>query len=154
MRLFIATPVKFNLYQSLKSDFSKVLDGKWVEGWNLHITHKFIGEDDPSKFKKSLLIPNEKIKIKGISTFNDKILFLKANLKEITSQINEVFGLSEDRFTPHVTLCRIKAIKNRQDFSNLMEKWQNIEFEIDYEVYLYKSILTKRGPIYEKIYKY
>ena len=75
MRLFIATPVKFNLYQALKNDFSKVVEGKWVEGWNLHITHKFIGKDNPSKFKKPLLIPNEKIKIKGVSTFDDRVLF-------------------------------------------------------------------------------
>jgi 2'-5' RNA ligase len=154
MRLFIATPVKFNLYQALKNDFSKVVEGKWVEGWNLHITHKFIGKDNPSKFKKPLLIPNEKIKIKGVSTFDDRVLFLKADLKEITSEISKVFNLKSSKFTPHVTLCRIKKIKDKEKFYNLLKKWQNIELEVDYEVYLYKSILTQKGPIYEKIYKY
>jgi len=118
MRLFIATPVKFNLYQALKNDFSKVLDGKWVEGWNLHITHKFIGEDDPKKYEVKLDIPNDPIKIKGIRLFDNRILYLKADVKDlINRQINEKFNLKNDKpFRAHVTLCRIKNIKDKQFF--------------------------------------
>ncbi|WP_236618753.1 DUF2905 family protein [Lebetimonas sp. JH292] len=51
LRLFIATPIKLPIYQAIKNDFKDVIDGKWVEGWNLHLTHKFIGEDEPEKYK-------------------------------------------------------------------------------------------------------
>ena len=57
-RLFIASPIEFSLYQALKKDFKDVVDGKWVEGWNLHLTFRFIGDDNPEKFKKKLKLPN------------------------------------------------------------------------------------------------
>jgi 2'-5' RNA ligase len=155
MRLFIATPVNFPLYKALKDDFSKAIDGKWVEGWNLHLTHKFIGEGDIKEFQKPLSIPKENIKVKGVGRFGERILFLKASLKEINSLINKTFNLKDDRdFVGHITLCRIKNIKDKELFEKLIKKWENVEFEVPYEVYLYKSTLTKKGPIYEKIYKY
>ena len=155
MRLFIATPVKFPLYGAVKENLSKYIDGKWVEGWNLHLTHKFIGEDDPEKYKTKLKIKDEKLKVKGIGTFGNKILYLKADISDdVNKQINEKFSLTNDKpFKPHITICRIKNIKDKK-FWDELKKYENIEFEVPLEVYLYKSILTKKGPVYEKIYKY
>jgi len=156
MRLFIATPITLPFYSLIKNDLSKYIDGKWVEGWNLHLTHKFIGEDNPEKYKISLDIPKEKIKIKGLDLFNNKVLYLKAdskNIKNINNEINKKFNFKNDNFIPHITLCRIKYIKDKKFFDEL-KKWDNKEVEIPFEVYLYKSTLTKKGPIYEKIYKY
>jgi len=82
MRLFIATPINFPLYQAIKNDFKDVIDGKWVEGWNLHLTHKFIGEDEPEKYKTELKIKSEKLKVNGIGILGDKILYLKADIDE------------------------------------------------------------------------
>ena len=155
MRLFIATPVNLPIYKKIKDDLSKFIDGKWVEGWNLHLTHKFIGEDEPEKYKTNLNFSNKKIKIKGIGTFGDRILYLKADMDdEINREINKKFNLTNDKpFKPHVTLCRIKNIKDKK-FWDEIKKWENVEFEVPLEVFLYKSTLTKKGPIYEKIHKY
>ncbi|MEO1923660.1 MAG: RNA 2',3'-cyclic phosphodiesterase [Nautiliaceae bacterium] len=157
MRLFIATPVTLPIYGAIKKDLEKYIDGKWVEGWNLHLTHKFIGEDDPEKYQIPLEIPNEKIKINGIGMFGNKILYLKANsenISKINMQLNEKLDIIENNFfKPHITLCRIKNIKDKKFFDEL-KKWKNINIEVPFEVYLYKSTLTKKGPIYEKIYKY
>ena len=154
MRLFIATPVTIPIYGAIKQDLSKFIKGKWVEGWNLHLTHKFIGEDEPDKYKINLEIPNSKLKINGIGMFGNKILYLKANVDDsINKQINEKFNLKNDKpFVPHITLCRIKELKD--GYKEALKKWENINFEMPLEVYLYKSTLTKKGPIYEKIYKY
>ena len=156
MRLFIATPITIPIYEALKNDLSKYIKGKWVEGWNLHLTHKFIGEDEADKYKKELNIPNEKIKIKGIGLLNNKILYLKAtspNINRVNEEINKKFNLKNDKpFLPHITLCRIKSLN--KDIYTAIKKWEDIEFEVPFEVYLYKSTLTKKGPIYEKIYKY
>jgi len=156
MRLFIATPINFPLYQAIKNDFKDVIDGKWVEGWNLHLTHKFIGEDEPEKYKNKLRIENGKWKINGIGMFKEKILYLKVDGDDlINSEINKNFNLKNDKpFIPHITLCRIKSIKNKEKLKEKLAKWQNINFSFPLEVYLYKSTLTKKGPIYEKIYKY
>jgi len=155
MRLFIATPITLPIYGAIKQDLSSFVEGKWVEGWNLHLTHKFIGEDDPQKYKISLEIPKEEIKVTGVGMFDEKILYLKAEVSDsINKQINEKFGFTNDKpFTPHITLCRIKKIKDKKFFEKL-EKWNSISLKFPMEVWLYKSTLTKRGPIYEKIYKY
>jgi len=156
MRLFIATPINFPLYQAIKNDFKNVIDGKWVEGWNLHLTHKFIGEDKPEKYKNKLKIENGEWRINGIGMFGDKILYLKVEGNDlINHEINEKFNLKNDKpFIPHITLCRIKSIKDREKLKEKLSKWQNINFSFPLEVYLYKSTLTKKGPVYEKIYKY
>jgi len=154
MRLFIATPVKLTIYSAIKNDFSKYINGKWVEGWNLHLTHKFIGEDEPDKYKNSIKIDNKKFKINGIGMFGNKILYLKADIDDsINKEINEKFNLKNDKpFVPHITLCRIKELK--EGYKDALKKWENINFEVPNEVYLYKSTLTKKGSVYEKIYKY
>jgi len=154
MRLFIATPVTFPLYGALKKDLSKFIEGKWVEGWNLHLTHKFIGEDEPDKYKIKLKVKNEKLKVNGIGMFGNKILYLKADIdNSVNKEINEKFNLKNEKpFIPHITLCRIKNLKN--GYKEAIKKWENVSFEVPFEVYLYKSTLTKKGPIYEKIYKY
>jgi len=156
MRLFIATPINFPLYQAIKNDFKNVIKGKWVEGWNLHLTHKFIGEDEPEKYKNKLRIENGEWRISGIGMFKEKILYLKVEGNDlINHEINEKFNLKNDKpFIPHITLCRIKSIKNKEKLKEKLSKWQNISFSFPLEVYLYKSTLTKKGPIYEKIYKY
>ena len=154
MRLFIATPITLPIYGAIKNDLEKYIKGKWVEGWNLHLTHKFIGEDEPNKYKTKLNIENEKLKINGIGMFGNKILYLKSDIdNNINKQINEKFNLKNDKpFVPHITLCRIKELK--EGYKNALKKWENINFEVPLEVYLYKSTLTKKGPVYEKIYKY
>jgi len=156
MRLFIATPINFPFYQAIKNDFKDIIEGKWVEGWNLHLTHKFIGEDEPEKYKNKLKIENGKWKINGIGMFGDKILYLKVDGDDlINSEINKNFNLKNDKpFIPHITLCRIKSIKDEKKLKEKLTKWQNLNFSFPLEVYLYKSTLTKKGPIYEKIYKY
>ena len=154
MRLFIATPVTLPIYGAIKQDLSKYIKGKWVEGWNLHLTHKFIGKDDPKKYEIKLNIPTSKLKINGIGMFGNKILYLKVDIDDsINKEINEKFNLKNDKpFVPHITLCRIKELKD--GYKDALKKWENIKFEVPLEVYLYKSTLTKKGPIYEKIYKY
>jgi len=155
MRLFIATPVTLPIYETIKQDLSKFIEGKWVEGWNLHLTYKFIGEDAPEKYKVTKLeVSNSKLKINGVGMFGKTILYLKADINDnINKQINEKFNLKNDKpFIPHITLCRIKNLK--EGYQQALKKWKNINFEIPIEVYLYKSTLTKKGPIYEKIYKY
>lgn len=156
MRLFIATPVKIPIYGVIKNSLSKYVEGKWVEGWNLHLTHKFIGDGNPKDYKFTLNIPDEKIRITELGTFGKKVLYLKAHSEHINSvntQINEKLNLCDEKpFIAHITLCRIKNIKDKKFFEEIKKFKFNIE--IPFEVYLYKSTLTKKGPVYEKIYKY
>ena len=148
MRLFIATPALINNYEKLQQELSPFIKGKWTKKENLHLTHKFIGEDNPKRWQIPLNIPNETIRVQGFGIFNKKILYLKAYSKHINTIAKE---LGVKNFTPHITLCRMKEFQ-----APLLEKLQNINFSqtIPFEVYLYQSILTPNGPIYKKIFKY
>ena len=93
-------------------------------------------------------IPNEEIEIKGFGIFDNKILYMKANsphIQEIAKQLNV------KNFTPHITLCRMKKFDTK-----LYDVLKSIDLSTKspFEVYLYSSKLTKKGPIYTKIYKF
>ena len=44
MRLFIASPIILDDYASIQEDFKDIIEGKWVEEENLHLTWVFLGE--------------------------------------------------------------------------------------------------------------
>ena len=156
MRLFIATPIICDKYEEIKKLFQECIDAKWVDKSNLHLTHLFIGEDEPNKYKNiKLNIPKDKIVIDGLGKFGDKVLFLNVtnkSAKSINSQLQKTLNKKID-YKPHITLCRIKTIKDKDTFKKLINSYK-IHFEMEYKVYLYQSILTPKGPIYKKIYEY
>jgi 2'-5' RNA ligase len=149
MRLFIATPIIIPTYQIIKDKLSKYITAKWVEGYNLHLTHYFIGDANAEDYKIKLDIPNEDIIIKNLSMFDKKVLFFNAYSKNINA-INKQFN--KNSFKPHITLCRIKSINDEKFFDEI--KKIDFSYKVKFEVYLYQSILTPKGPIYKKIYKY
>ena len=148
MRLFKATPIILPFYQFIKTQLSPFIEGKWVEENNLHLTHKFIGEDNPNNWKIKLKIPNETIKIYDFGIFNNKILYMKANSMHINFIAEQ---LNVKNFIPHITLCRMKKFDYK-----LFKVLKSLKFSTTapFEVYLYSSILTNKSPIYTKIYKY
>ncbi len=156
MRLFIASSINFDNYMQLKNEFRELISGKWVDEKNLHLTHLFIGDDEPNKYKNiKLNIPKDKIVIDGLGKFGDKVLFLNVtnkSAKSINSQLQKILNKKID-YKPHITLCRIKNIKDKDTFKKLINSYK-IHFEVEYKVYLYQSILTPKGPIYKKIYEY
>ena len=157
MRLFIATKISLPFYGIIKDRISPFVRGKWTSPENLHITHLFIGEDDPKKYMINLPIPKEKITLKKVGCFNDKILYLKANSKNIEQihrfLINE-YHIKSKKFLPHVTLCRMKEISDRDGFLNGMKSLDSLEVKCDFNLFLYTSTLTPKGPIYKRLHRY
>ncbi len=156
MKLFIATPVSLPLYGYLKERLSPFVDARWTLATNLHLTHYFIGEGDLKDYLFNLDVPNEKIELKEIGSFGNKILYLKAFSKHISLIHNEIsknLGKKPNKFIPHITLCRIKRAKDKEGLKNEMKKIK-ISQEIPFEVYLYSSTLTPKGAIYKKLHRY
>jgi 2'-5' RNA ligase len=148
MRLFVATPVTLPFYQSLKNDLSSFIKGKFVEAYNLHLTHLFIGEDEPEKWQKNIIVPNEKIIIQGFGKFKN-VLYLKVTSKNI-DLVSKQFN--NKNFIPHITICRFKELKD--GYEEILKKYEKFKIEAPFEVWLYSSVLTSKGPIYKKLYKY
>ena len=44
MRLFIASPVILSHYDAIKNDLEGIVERKWVEEANLHLTWVFLGD--------------------------------------------------------------------------------------------------------------
>ncbi len=158
MRLFIATPIQLPFFHELKSAIEPYISGSFTQESNLHITHLFIGEGNLKDYQFSLPVPKEKIKIKGFDFFGERILFCKAYSPNIDAVYKELQkrGLVKEQkpFRPHITIARIKKIKEKEGLLNALEEFSKIEIETPFLLYLYQSILTPNGPIYKKIYRY
>ena len=176
MRAFIAIEIPkevkdilYSLQNKQVSGFSKI---NWVHKKNLHLTLKFLADLPEDKLEKikSLLkeirfkrfdvslgdlgfFPSEDyIKIVWVSLEPEvKIMELQ---QEIDSKLSEFFKL-EDRFAVHLTLGRVKFIKDAPLFRNIMlnQEIKKLKFEVS-GFSLIRSELTKNGPKYELLEKF
>lgn len=178
MRTFIA----IDLNPQIREEIKKIQDAlkkcdlavKWVHPDNAHITLKFLGwveekdkiekikriiEEVAAKFKcldVSLkefgFFPNEKRpRVFFIST--DKENILKSISQELEEKLEKLGFKKEGRFRSHITIARFKGQKNI-DLLNKGIKAANIEGTLPIkEITLFKSTLTKSGPVYEVIFK-
>jgi len=170
MRCFICIEIKTPEIITKILEFQeelKSLDGKikFVEPENIHFTFKFLGEIENSvvteifDVMKKISISAFVITIKGAGSFprviwidisegRDELssiyTFLNQNLKSLG------FKPENKRFSPHITIGRIKFIKDRKSLTALLQKWQDYFFgKIEVRsIQLKKSILTPKGPIY------
>ena len=141
--------------------------GKITESKNLHLTLKFLGEidnDTLKKVKKKLFL----IKFQPFELYIDKLgVFSKKFVKIvwvkvfnvplqqlIDNSLADIFE-KEWRFMGHITIARIKNLKNKNSFLELINKTKvnKIVFIIK-EFYLKESILQKEGPVYKVISRY
>ena len=173
MRLFIGIDlpknIKDNLFRVKKLISGDVVKVNWVAKKNLHITLKFIGEVDESKLEevvgrlKRIKFSKFDISFSELGFYlyrqEPKVIRLGFNddskLKELQRTIDEelldLFN-SDQKFTAHLTLGRIKLVKKKDIFFDKIK-----EFEFSGEPFsvnsfcLIKSSLTKDGPKYECI---
>lgn len=146
---------------------------KIVKPENLHITIKFLGELADKKVSKvkevlrGIRIEPFKTKLNTLGVFPSlnyvRVVWVdvlpKEKLVELQQKIDAALsgqGFRKNRsFETHITLARIKSIKDREKFIEKIRKIkiQPLEFEVK-DFVLKKSTLTKEGPIYEDIIKF
>ena len=179
IRCFIAIEIPDELkariekyISSLKQISPKI---KWIKSTNLHITLKFLGEIQQDLLKQ---VQNElhdvtkivnpfsmSVKNTGFfpNQFKPKVVWL--GLQNDTK--NSVFKLHEwidnklepigfkrekRRFSPHLTIGRIKFPDNIQELTKYINQYEfeSCQFNVD-QVVLMKSELKPFGAIYSKI---
>jgi len=177
MRAFIAIdlPERIkNKIAELENDLKKCdLAFRWVKPENLHLTLKFLGDinqEQVSKIKEAItkisgefaafqasfngfgFFPNERRpRIFFISI--DKEELLKSIARELEEELETLGFDKENRFKSHITLARIKDLKNIDSLKAKIKNTQLDEKLPADAIILYKSTLTKEGPIYGKIFK-
>lgn len=152
------------------------LDVKPVEDENLHITMRFLGEISTytvEEIKKILLsIPSITssftITVKGVGVFPDiaKPRVVWAGITDgadrlrlirnfidgelVRMRLHDVYRDHHD-FSPHITLARVKSLKNIKRLQELYSEYYDYLFGISPVslIKLKQSILTPRGPIYK-----
>lgn len=172
-RVFLGIPIFGEIKEKiilLNKELSEIEGGfNLVNPDNLHFTLKFLGELSEDKINKIISSINQldfgerfKIKLKGIGSFpsleyskviwagveNDEKLFdLHKKLDFTLSR----YKANEQEFLAHLTLVRVKFVKDKHALKLFLEK--NISFEfgemIVDKIFFYESELKKEGPIYK-----
>lgn len=167
MRTFISV----DLPEEIRKEVKKIQDnlpefnGKKAELENLHLTLKFLGEISDDKVEevkeklRKIQIEKFPATIDRIGVFSDKfvkIIWLHIDgfeklQKEIDNKLKGLFP-SEKRFMSHLTIARVKSIKDKKEFLVKLKriKIPKMKFIID-NFKLKKSTLTSEAPIYEDI---
>lgn len=147
-----------------KTNFS----GKLTELENLHLTLKFLGEIEENKVElvKERLRKTKFFEMElslgevGVFSFNrsPRIVWSKVNgkgifelQKEIDNSLNDLFS-KEERFMSHLTIARIKYVKDKIGFNNYVKniKIKKIKFKIS-DFKLKKSELKSPWPVYRDL---
>jgi len=171
--------ISVDLNEDTKKEIKKIQDklpefrGKKTETENLHLTLKFLGEISDEKIEETrkrlreIKFEKFKIRINKIGVFSEKfvrIIWLGVDeedeesrrlwdlQREIDDKLGELFE-RERRFMGHITIARVKNIKDKRKFLDDMEKinlgvgWV---MEVD-KIKLKESILKPEGPEYKVI---
>jgi len=179
-RLFIAIHIKpseefLDVFDSIKEQLSDE-NIKWVEEENIHLTLRFIGEVDEDKTRRIAESLNHAkpsgpliFKIEGLQLFRNfadpKVIVTDIKptqeLSKLAEEINDALlqcgiPLPEKPFTPHLTLGRIKRLRDKKLLHEIISDLKNHYFQqiSCTEFVLFESILRPQGPIYKKIATY
>ncbi len=173
-RCFIALDLPKEIISELKDVQDELrkqnlFTGKFTEEEHIHLTLKFLGsipKDTAVKIKDRL----KGIKLNSFEAVIDELgIFSEEFIRIIWAKLNgtEVFDLQkqiddklvdffpkEERFMSHITIARVKNIKDRQPLYDSLKKIKiNIKGRIA-SFSLIRSALMPSGPIYEVIQKY
>lgn len=180
-RIFIAVKIEAgDTLLNMISTFKATLKDervKWTGVENFHITLAFLGDTEEPKISSvSNMLESVcqgfgefELKIKGAGVFKNfrdpRILWTGIEASEklnilydcIKSGLKDSGILLEERtFRPHLTLGRIKHIRDSEVLKPLLSGFINQELQNQkvYEVILYESILLQAGPVYKPLRKF
>ena len=148
----------------------KIFSGKFIEDVNLHLTLKFLGEipaEEVEKVKERLGgidIEKFNVKLGGLGVFSSnfiRIVWIKIFGKGIFDLQKKIDGVLEEvldkegRFMSHLTIARVKNVKDRKIFLQELKKInvRDLKFEVD-RFSLIKSVLTEQGAEHEVLEEY
>jgi 2'-5' RNA ligase len=150
-------------------------EASWTRPAGIHLTLKFLGEvpdGSVAEVTKGLMqaaggrgsfclkiagtgvFPNEKdprVVWVGVSGELDKLMGLQVRVEEQMDRLG--FHPEDRRFTPHLTLGRIRHLPSRGSWKQALERVKDIwlpEFDVT-AVSLMKSELKKTGAVYTEL---
>ncbi len=175
MRLFIALPTPDGVEESILLDTAalrgKYPDLKWVRQDALHLTLVFLGEAEKEQLEPvcramdaaGRLQEPFQLQYRGLGTFprrgQPRVLFLPVIEGEeecsflhqvLVKRIGETIEVDRRKFTPHLTLARVKNSRNWPDVRS-----EGLDITAAFEAHtivLFRSYLKPGGAEYEVLY--
>lgn len=142
-----------------------------MEDQNIHITLKFFGDTDVKKISDIENVLEQVAKRHSVfsiqlvnlgifgSRYDPRVVWVGIQpydhlvmlMKDLNEELKTI-GFEPDRqnIVPHLTIGRIKEIKDKQLFQQIIEKFREIsssEIHVT-ECILYESILKREGTVY------
>ena len=175
-RIFIAIKIEpENTFLRIHSSLKAILGNEkinWVDPSNIHLTLAFLGDTEEERIKVAAIMLKQKctgfgefeFTLEGTGVFKDlrdpRVIWLGINESDKLTRLYEEIKLgltdtgfqTEDRpFRPHITIGRIKFIKNTDALKAAIEKYRDSEIQkvTVKEVILFESILKPSGPVYK-----
>jgi 2'-5' RNA ligase len=171
IRVFISIDLPVNIQKEIEKIQKKLpaFEGKFTEIENLHLTLKFLGNIDEKilieikRRLKEIKIKKFETKISDIGVFSSnsiRIIWVSLDncwhlQRAIDEKLSDIFG-KEERFMGHVTIARVKYIKNKNYFLGELKKTkipERLKFQVK-NFQLNKSELMSEGPVYETLEEY
>ena len=180
-RTFIAIKVPFNEKMKAFQDslISSLTDDKisWVSPQNSHITLQFLGDTNSYQISQidSVLqfitqsCNSSNLEVTGAGIFKKgrfpKVIWFgiktEPPLQELQMKIStEIYDLGfksdHPEFKPHLTIGRIKYIKNISNLESLIKKNESVIFQNlkVSEITFFESELNPKGAIYKELKSY
>ncbi|GAB6947578.1 RNA 2',3'-cyclic phosphodiesterase [Vulcanisaeta sp. JCM 16161] len=175
-RVFIAVDLTDKLKDPIirmqRDLMSAGVDMKPVEPENLHITLRFIGEisrelvEELKKRLSNVKYNQFTMHIRGIGAFPNierpRVIWVGIeegakdlmNLHELIMKLTGDIGEKDERdFVPHITIARVKYVRNRDKYMKVVRKYESADFGIQLvdSIKLKRSVLTPKGPIYSDL---
>ena len=180
MRLFLAIPIDKSILSTLAGAVDKLRETRapvrWVRPEGMHLTLKFLGETEPDRlgplveavsgvtggiqpFPLSVSgagaypsLKRPRVLWAGVIENSGTLQRLVAGIEEVSEQLG--WEREKRRFSPHVTIGRVKGNMNLGRLAAAMEHireghWGDQEAG---EVVLYSSTLQPGGAVYEKVH--
>jgi 2'-5' RNA ligase len=168
IRLFVAIDIPKAIRMEVEGMGGLIPNARPVPVDQLHLTLKFIGEVEGSRFLDiqdtlgEIFLPKFSLALKGVGTFPPRgiphILWVGVEPAERTIPLRNsivktlaVINIPRDKkkFTPHLTLARLKncPIHRLQEFLAGNAFFQSPEFAVD-NFHLYSSKLTQKGALH------
>lgn len=182
IRTFIAitipSPVQ-NAVEQIQNRFKQIRSPvRWVKPFHLHLTLKFLGnitEEQIGDIIKCLIDASE-----GVNTFSLKVteigVFPNINYPRVlwlgfsdsTGQLHKLeenierhlqkigFKQEDRKFSPHLTIGRIKSLQRKTDIIRMLHKEKNISCDDIYvtNIKFMKSDLKPSGPEYSVLHSF
>ena len=148
-------------------------DLKLVETENVHLTLKFLGEIPEARARevaetvKEIRFQPFSFKVEEVGVFpstsrpnvvwagiTDGVTELAAVFEDLDTRLSRLgFERERRRFSPHLTICRVRSGRNRDQLAAELAELSDMVFgsvKVD-RVTLKKSVLTRQGPVYSTL---